>query len=79
MYEMYTLAQTQPCLSWPAHENNVMKYSSSAAVCLSVLTCHNLQVEQTGALANCIAGGTLVESCGAGADVSQCHSTLHLV
>lgn len=46
---------------------------------LSVLTRYNLQVEQTGALANCIARGTLVESWGTGADVSQCYSALHLV
>lgn len=46
---------------------------------LTVLTRYNLQVEQTGALANCIARGTLVESWGTGADVSQCYSALHLV
>lgn len=37
---------------------------------LAVLTRHNLHVEHTGALADCIAGGTLVESWGTGADVS---------
>ena len=53
--------------------------SRKDAVHVSVLTCYNLQVEQTGALADRVAGGTLVESWGAGADVSQCDGPLHLV
>ena len=41
-----------------------VSYGSSGkeSVYFSVLTCYNLQVQQTGALANSIAGGTLVES-----------------
>lgn len=45
----------------------------------AVLTRHHLQVEHTGALSDGVAGGALVESRGAGADVSECHGTLHLV
>lgn len=46
---------------------------------VSLRTCYNLQVEQTGTFPNSIAGGTLVESWGAGADVSQGDGALHLV
>lgn len=48
-------------------------------VSVSVLTFHNLQVQQTGALADCITGRTLIESCGAGADVFQGNCSLYLV
>lgn len=42
-------------------------------------TGHHLQVEHAGALADGVAGGALVESRGAGADVPQRHGALHLV